>query len=196
MNKPRSIACLALAIALMAPAVAESASPVRGVWKGSETKYWTGSKWERYSQNVPVGFRLERGKVVRFGTTSNYNWPGCTGGETVTAKLPTTRKAKVRHGRFRGERTTYVGSRKMTVYVSGRFASARRARGKHRREACRLPDLPVGVEGDEAEAQRPRTGGGMPHPHPDLPWAEQVTLPDGTFYYNPCAYIAGRSPRP
>ena len=110
--------------------MAESASPVRGVWKGKETKFWTGSKWQRYSQDVPVGFRLKSGRVVRFGTTSNYNWPGCTGGETVTSKLPTTRTAKVRQGRFRGKRTTYVGSRKMTIYVSGRFASARRARGK------------------------------------------------------------------
>ena len=85
-NKPRSIACLALAIALMAPAVAESArSLIRGLWTGSETKYWTGGKWARYSQIVPFSFLLEHGEVVRFRTSSTYQWTGCAGGETVSA---------------------------------------------------------------------------------------------------------------
>src|SRR5436190_14521999 len=121
---------LALAVALVAPPVAESAKPVRGVWAGKETKFWTGSKYQRYSLNLPVSFRLKRGKIVSFTTSGNYQWPGCTGGETVTAKLPVIRKAKVRHRRFSGKRTTHVGSRKLTTRVSGRFISARRGRGK------------------------------------------------------------------
>ena len=194
MNKPRSIAGLALAIALMAPAVAESASPVRGVWKGTETKFWTGSKWQRYSQDVPVGFRLKRGTVVRFGTTSSYNWPGCTGGETVTSKLPTTRKANVRHGRFRGKRTTYVGSRKMTAYVSGRFASARRASGSIVVKLAGCPTYRSVWKATRPKPQRRRTGGGVGHIHVPICRGQQVTLADGTFYYNPCAYIAKRRP--
>ena len=164
MKKLGSIACLALAIALLASPVAEGASPVRGLWSGSETKYWTGAKWARYQMVVPFSFGLEHGKVVRFRTSSSYKWPGCTGGETVSAKLPTIRKAKVRHGQFRGRRTTHVGSRKMTMYVSGRFASTRGARGSIVVKLAGLPELPVGVDRGARGCRR--------HPHSDLPWAE------------------------
>ena len=54
--------------------MAASALPVRGAWTGADMKYWTRSKWERYSQNVPVSFWLERGKVVRFTMSSTYRY--------------------------------------------------------------------------------------------------------------------------
>jgi hypothetical protein len=193
MKKSGSIACLALAMALMAPPVAEGASPVRGVWNGEETKYWNGSKWERFPQTLPVSFRLERGKVVRFRTGASYQWTGCTGGETVIAKLPTTPKAKARHGRFRGERTTYVGSRKMTTYTSGRFASARRAFGKI---VVKLAGCPTYRSVWKATGPKPnprRTGGGGGGIHIPICRGQNVQLPDGSYYYNPCAYVAGRS---
>jgi len=195
MKKPASIACLALAITVMAPPMAASGSPVPGAWTGTETKYWTGSKWERYSQQLPVSFRLERGKVVRFGTSSTYRWPGCTGGETVTAKLPTTRKAKVRHGQFRGERTTYVGSRRMTTHVSGRFASARRARGSIVTKLAGCPTYRSVWTATRPKPERPPTGGGgggIPNIHIPICRGQNVPLGDGTYFYNSCAYIAGR----
>jgi hypothetical protein len=182
-------ACLALvlAIALVVPPAAESAKSVRGVWNGRETKFWTGSKFQRYSFNVPLAFRLKRRKVVRFKTGGNYRWTGCTpGAQTVNAYLPTIRKAKLRHKRFRGKRTTHVGSRKMTARVSGRFVSARRARGK----------IVVDLEGCATyrsvwKASRPKHraggGGGI---HVPLCHGQEVQLPDGSFYYNPCAFVA------
>ena len=184
MKKLGLLACLALAIPVVAPAVAESASPIRGLWTGSETKYWTGGKWARYSQIVPFSFVLEHGKVVRFRTSSTYQWTGCAGGETVSAKLPTTRKAKVLRGRFRGERTKYVGSRKMTVYVSGRFVSARGARGGI---VVRLAGCPT-YRSVWTAASGPV--GGM---HIPICRGQNIQMPDGTYFYNPCAYIAGRS---
>src|SRR4051812_6535032 len=110
MKKLGSIAFLTLAVALIASPLTASASPVKGLWSGMETKYWAGGKWVRYSAQVPFSFRLERGKVAGFMTSSTYVWPNCTGGQTVSAKLPTTRKASVRHGRFRGRQVTHVGS--------------------------------------------------------------------------------------
>lgn len=190
-KKPGSIACLALAIALVVPPVAESASPVRGVWQGKETKYWTGSKWERSSLELPVSFRLKRGKVVGFRTSGTYQWTGCTGGEAVTAKLPTVRKAKVRNRRFRGKRTTYVGSRKMTTHISGSFASARRARGKI---VVRLPGCPTyrSVWKAKGPSRKRRGTGGGGGIHIPICRGQNVLMPDGTYYYNPCAYVAGR----
>jgi hypothetical protein len=184
MKKLGSIACLALAIGLMAPPMAESASPVRGVWSGTETKYWTGSKWQRYSENIPFSFRVDRGTVLSFRTISAYVWPGCTGGKTVTAKLPTTRKANVRNGQFRGHRTTHVGSRKMTAYVSGRFASAHGARGK----------IVVKLAGCPAyRSVWTATSGGLGGVHIPICRGQNILMPDGSYYYNSCAYIAGRS---
>jgi hypothetical protein len=185
-------ACLALALAvvLVAPPAAESAKPVRGVWGGKETKYWTGSKFQRYSFQLPVSFRLKRGKVVGFRTSGNYRWPGCTGGETVNAYLPKIRKAKVRHRRFRGKRTTHVGARKLTTRVSGRFVSARRARGK---VVAKLAGCPTYRSKWTAGKFR-RTGGGGGI-HIPLCHGQQVLLPDGTYYYNPCAYVAGAPER-
>lgn len=186
MKKLGTIACLALAIALMAPPMAESASPVWGVWSGTETKYWSGGKWQRYSENIPFTFGVERGTVLNFRTSSNYVWPGCTGGATVTAKLPTTRKAKVLHGRFRGKGTTHVGSRKMTAHVSGRFASGRGARGKI---VVRLAGCPTYRSVWTAASG----AGGI---HMPICRGQNVLLEDGTYYYNSCAYIAGRSHPP
>ena len=183
MKKLGSIACLALAIALMASPVAQGASPVGGLWSGSETKYWTGTKWASYQQIVPFSFGLEHGNVVRFRTSSSYNWPGCTGGKTVSAKLPTIRTAKVRHGRFRGERTTHVGSRKMTAYVSGRFTSARGARGSIFVKLAGCPNyrsLWTAAAG---------AAGGIHFP---ICRGANMQMPDGSYYYNTCAYIAGR----
>jgi hypothetical protein len=184
---------LALAVALVAPPVAESAKPVRGAWDGKETKFWTGSKFERYSLKLPVSFRLKRGKVVRFRTSGNYRWTSCTGGETVTAYLPVIRKAKVRHRRFRGKRTTYVGSRKMTTRVSGRFISARRGRGKIVVELAGCPTYRSVWTAKRPKGKRRRTGGGGIHI--PLCHGQNVLLPDGTYYYNPCAYVAGRPER-
>jgi hypothetical protein len=184
MRKLGSIACLALAIALLASSVAEGASPVGGLWSGSETKYWTGAKWARYQMVVPFSFGLEHGKVVRFRTSSSYNWPGCTGGETVSAKLPTIRKAKVRHGQFRGRRTTHVGSRKMTMYVSGRFASTRGARGSIVVKLAGCPNY------RSVWTAAPGAADGI---HIPICRGQNILMPDGTYYYNPCAYIAGRS---
>jgi hypothetical protein len=182
---------LALAIALVAPTVAESAKPVRGPWGGKETKFWAGSKYQRYSLNLPVSFRLKRGKVVQFRTSGNYRWTGCTGGETVNAYLPVIRKAKLRHRRFRGKRTTHVGSRKLTTRVSGRFTSARSGRGKI---VAKLAGCPTYRSVWTAERTNPQTGGGGGI-HIPLCHGQQVTLPDGTYYYNPCAYVAGRPER-
>jgi hypothetical protein len=194
MKKPGLIACLGLAIALTAPPVAESASPVRGVWKGKETKYWTGSKWERYSLELPVSFRIERGEVVRFRTSGTYQWTGCTSGATVTAKLPTTREANVRHGQFRSERTTYAGSRKMTTHVSGRLASAGRARGKIVVNLAGCPTYRSVWKATRPKRKRRRSGGGGIHI--PLCRGQNILLPDGTYYYNPCAYVAGRGVAP
>src|SRR4051794_41980122 len=65
LKKPGSIACLALAIAVVAPAVAESASPVRGVWQGQQTRWSGGNGWKT-TLPFPVAFSLKRGSVVGF----------------------------------------------------------------------------------------------------------------------------------
>jgi len=184
MKKLGSIAGLALAIALMASPVAQGASPVWGIWSGTETKYWTGSKWKPYSQNIPFSFRVERGTVLSFRTISAYVWSGCTGGDAVTTKLPTTRKAKVLHGQFRGQRTTHVGSRKMRTYVSGHFTSARRARGNI---VVKLAGCPPYRSVWKA------TSGGLGGIHIPICHGQYMLMSDGTYYYNSCAYIAGRS---
>src|SRR3954452_20318275 len=183
-KKPGPLACLALAIAMPALPVAASASPVRGAWNGRETKYWTGSTWKRIAQNLPVSFRVGRGKVVRFRTGGIYRWPGCTGGETVTARLPVSRTARVRHGRFRGKRTTYVGSRKMTTHVSGRFTSARGARG---RIFVTLAGCPTYRSVWTASRPKRRRGGGIIFP---ICRGQNILMPDGSYYYNPCVYVA------
>jgi hypothetical protein len=186
MRKLGQVACLALAIAMMAPPLAQGASPAAGLWSGTETKYWTGSRWQPYSQNVPFSFRVEGGTVLSFRTTSAYVWPGCTGGKTVTAKLPTTRGARVLDGQFRGRRTTHVGSRKMTMYVSGRFASARSARG----------NIVVKVAGCPSyRSIWKATSGSLGGIYIPICRGQNVQMPDGSYYYNPCAYIAGRSSR-
>jgi hypothetical protein len=176
---------LALAVAVVAAPAAESAKPVRGPWGGRETKYRAGSKLQPYSFNLPVSFRLKRGRVVRFRTSGNYRWTGCTGGETVNAYLPVIRKAKLRHKRFRGKRSTHVGSRKLTTRISGRFVSARRARGKI---VAKLAGCPTYRSVWKAERTTKTGGGGGIHI--PLCHGQQVLLPDGTYYYNPCAYVA------
>jgi hypothetical protein len=183
-KKAAPIAALALAIALLALPVGASASPVRGAWNGRETKYWTGSKWKRIALKLPVSFRLGRGKVVRFRTSGIYRWPGCTGGQTVTAKLPPSRTARVHHGRFRSKRTTFVGSRKMTTRVSGRFTSARRARG---RIFVTLAGCPTYRSVWTAAKPRRRRAGGIRFP---ICRGQNVQMPDGSYFYNSCAYIA------
>jgi hypothetical protein len=176
-----SIAGLALAASLLAAPVAHGASPVRGVWSGMEKTYWTGSAWKSYSVDAPVSFRVERGKVPSFGTTSAYVWPHCAGGATVKTKLPHILNARMRRGLFRGKRTAHVGHRKMTAYVSGRFTSARRARGTI---VVKLGGCP-----DYRSTWRAYSGvlGGM---HIPICRGEDVPLADGSYYYNPCAYIA------
>src|SRR3954447_12668709 len=186
MMKPGSIACLTLALALLLTPVAKSATPVRGLWGGSETKYWAGGKWVSYSEQVPFGFWVQRGKVVRFKPSSTYVWPRCAGGKTVSAKLPATRQSTVSHGRFRGRRTTHAGSRKMTMYVSGHFSSARRASGKIVVKLAGCPDY---------RSVLAATSGGLAI-HIPMCRGQQVELEDGSYYYNPCAYVAKTPGRP
>jgi hypothetical protein len=185
MRKLRWIACLALAVALMASPVAAEAAPARGLWTGTETKYWTGKKWQGYSAMVPFSFQVKRGKVVRFRTSSSYTWPSCTGGEAVTAKLPITRKAGMHAGRFRGKQTSHVGSRKLTMYVSGRFASSRSARGKIVVKLAGCPPY--------RSLWTANSGVNANGIHVPICRGQNIMLEDGTYYYNPCAYIAGAS---
>jgi hypothetical protein len=180
MKKLGSIAFLALAVALIASPAAASASPVKGLWGGSETKYWMGGKWVSYSEQVPFSFVLQRGKVVSFKPSSTYVWPRCAGGKTVSAKLPATRQSTIRHGRFRGRRTTHAGSRKMTMYVSGHFSSARRAAGKIVVKLAGCPDY---------RSLWAATSGGLAI-HIPMCRGQNVELEDGSYYYNPCAYVA------
>jgi hypothetical protein len=183
MKKLGSIACMALAIALMASPTAQAASPASGAWSGTETKHWTGRNWVSYSQNVPFSFRVEPGTVLRFRTTSSYRWPRCTGGRAVSTKLPSIRSATVLNGQFRGRRTTRVGSRKMTTYVSGRFGSVHTASGS----------IVVKLAGCQTyRSVWEATSGSLGNIHIPMCQGQNVQLADGTYYYNPCAYIAGR----
>src|SRR3954447_25008242 len=176
-----SIVGLALATAVSLSPVAQGAAPVRGVWSGTETQYWTGSGWQRYTEHPSLGFRVERRQVLSFGTVSAYVWPRCAGGETARAKLPTIGKARVRHGRFRGTRTTHEGSRRITAYVSGRFTSARRARGHL---VLKLAGCPA------YRSTWAASSGVLGGIHIPICRGQNVMLADGTYYYNPCAYIA------
>jgi hypothetical protein len=194
MKKPGAIACLALAIALVAPPLAEGASPVRGAWTGQETRWWAGSSWKT-TQTSPVAFRLERGRIAGFSTGGANLVRGCADGQSVTTALPAVRTAKVirsgRTWRFSGVQTDYVDSRKMTTSVSGRFTSARRARGT---AVSKVQGCKTYISVWKAEAtQRRRPGGGRIH----IPICRgrNVLLPDGSYYYNPCAYVAGRPKR-
>jgi hypothetical protein len=183
MKKLGAIVCLALGIAVFASPVAQG-SPVGGIWTGLEKKYWTGSKWQPYSETPSFSFRIEHGAVAGFNSSSSYQWPKCTGGDTVSTKLPTTRKAKVRYGRFRGARTTYVDGRRMTTYFSGHFTSPRRARGGI---VVKLAGCPPYRSQWTAESG---TLGGF---HIPICRGSNIVMPDGSNYYNPCAYIAKRS---
>lgn len=181
MKKLGLIAGIALAIAVLLTPEPAIASPVPGIWTGLEKKHWTGKKWQPYSEQIPLSFRIDNGKVVHFNTTSNYVWPGCTGGKTVTAKLPVARTARVRRGRFSAERTTQAGSRKMTTSISGHFTSMRQATGTI---LVRLAGCP-----DYRSVWTAQSGafGGF---HTPICRGSNVVMPDGSFYYNPCAYIA------
>jgi hypothetical protein len=193
MKKPGSIACLALAIALVAPPVAESGSPVRGVWEGKEARWWAGGEWKTAEVSL-VAFRLQRGSVVGFGTSGANLIRGCSDGQTVTTTLPAVREAKVRRRgrtrRFGGTQTTYVGGRKMTTSLSGRFTSARRARGTtvSKVQGCQTYRSVWTAKGPKRKRSRNGAGG----IHIPICRGQNVMLPDGSYYYNPCAYVAGR----
>jgi hypothetical protein len=183
MKKLGSIACLVLAIALIPSPMAQAASPAPGVWSGTETKHWTGSNWVAYSQSVPFSFSVVKGSVLRFSTTSSYRWPRCTGGRAVSTKLPSIRRTSVLNGRFRGHRTTRVGSRKMTTHVSGRFGSVHSAGGS----------IVVKLAGCQTyRSVWKATSGSLGNIHIPMCQGQNILLADGTYYYNPCAYIAGR----
>lgn len=176
-----SILVLVFVAALVTPSEARPASPARGPWSGTETHYWSGSKWVRYSERPSLAFHVERRAVLRFKTISAYVWPRCAGGRSVTARLPTIRTAALRRGRFHGRATRHAGSRAMTAYVSGRFTSGRRARG---RLVVKLAGCPAYRSTWIAESGF--TGG----IHIPICRGQNIMLADGTYYYNPCAYIA------
>src|SRR4051794_37638058 len=176
-----SLVGLALATAVSLSPVAQGAAPVRGVWSGTETQYWNGSGWQRYTEHLSLGFRVERRAVLSFGTVSAYVWPRCAGGATARAKLPTIRRAALRHGRFHGRRTTHSGSRKITASVSGRFTSPRRARG---RLVLKLAGCPA------YRSTWSASSGVLAGIHIPICRGQNVELADGSYYYNPCAYIA------
>jgi hypothetical protein len=195
MKKPGSIACLALAIALVAPPVAESASLVRGVWQGMETGWSAGGEWKT-TETSPVAFRVTRGSVVSLTTSGANLIRPCSDGQTVTTPLPAVREARVsrkgRTRRFSGTQTEYVDGRRMTTSVSGRFTSARRARGQavSKVEGCVTYRSAWMAEGPKPRQRR--TGGGVGGVHIPICRGRDVLMPDGSYYYNPCAYVAGR----
>ena len=61
----RTIACVAFAIALMAPAVAEGASPAKGPWHGTQAR-WNGGQGWKTTLPFPVAFSVKGGSVVGF----------------------------------------------------------------------------------------------------------------------------------
>jgi hypothetical protein len=197
LTKPGSIACLALAIALVAPPVAKSASPVRGAWQGQQTRWSGGNGWKT-TLPFPVAFRLKGGSVVGFKESGGNLTLPCSDGQTITTVLPAVGKARVQGGgrtrRFSGKQTKYVGGRKMTTSVSGRFSSARRARGiaVSKVEGCPTYKSVWSAE----QGNRPPAGGGkqiqLPQVHIPMCHGQQMQLADGSYYYNPCVYVARR----
>jgi hypothetical protein len=198
LKKPGSIACLALAIALVAPSVAESASPVRGVWQGAQTRWSGGNGWKT-TLPFPVAFSLKKGSVVGFRESGGNVTLPCSDGQTITTELPAVAKAKVHGGgrtrRFSGKQTTSVGGRKMTTSVSGRFSSARSARGKAVSKVQGCPTYKSVWSAEAGQRTRPG-GGGLPPIHIPFCRGQQVQMPDGSYYYNPCAYVARRQSSP
>ena len=176
-----SLAGLALAAALIASPPAQADPPVRGAWTGSETHYWSGSRWLRYAERPSLSFHVEQRTIFRFHTISAYVWPRCSGGRSVRAALPTIRTAPLRRGRFHGRRIGRAGARKLIASVSGRFTSRHRARG---RLVVKLSGCPAYRSIWIAESG---FAGGI---HIPICRGQNITLADGTFYYNPCAYIA------
>ncbi len=176
-----SVLALVLAATLVATPAAQADPPVRGAWTGSETHYWNGHAWVRYSSVVSLSFRLGRRTVLSFKTLSAYVWPRCAGGRKVTARSPAIRDARLRGRRFRGRRTAHVGARKITASVSGRFTSPRRARG---RLVVKVSGCPAYRSTWVAESG---FAGGI---HIPICRGQNITLADGTYYYNPCAFIA------
>ena len=192
-------AAATLAIALVAPPVAESASPVRGVWQGQQTRWSGGNGWKT-TLPFPVAFRVKGGSVVAFSESGGNLTLPCSDGQTLTTVLPAVGKAKV-HGagrtrRFSGKQTKYVGGRKMTTFVSGRFSSARRARGKALSKVEGCPTYKSVWKAQGAQGKRPRSGGGGPVHLPPIyiPFCrgQNIQMPDGSYYYNSCAYVARR----
>src|SRR3954470_9934895 len=90
LKKPGSVACLALAIAVVAPSVAESASPVGGPWQGKQTR-WTGGDGWKTTLPFPVDFTVKRGSVVGFTESGGNLTLPCLGGQKITNALQVVR---------------------------------------------------------------------------------------------------------
>jgi hypothetical protein len=70
----------------------------------------------------------------------------------------------------------------MTMYVSGHFASARSARGK---VVVKLAGCPA-----YRSVWTANSGVNANGIHVPICRGSNMTMPDGSLYYNPCAYIA------
>jgi hypothetical protein len=186
----RTIACLAFAIALVAPPVAASASPVRGDWHGQQTRWNGGAGWKTTAP-YSVAFSLKRGSVVGFAESGGNLTVPCSGGQTITAPLPAVGKAKLHGGAFRGKQTKRVGGRKMTTSLSGRFSSARRASGKVVSKIQGCPTYKSVWNAGPGKGQ-PAGPVRLPTIHIPMCQGQQIQLADGSYYYNSCAYVARR----
>jgi hypothetical protein len=185
----RTIACLAFAIAVVAPSVAQGASPVQGAWQGTQARWNGGNGWKT-TLPFPVAFSLKGGTVVGFTETGgNVTFP-CSGGQSVAAALPAVGKAKVHGGRFSGKQTKSVHGRKMTTSVSGRFISARRASGKAVTKVQGCPAYKSVWNAQPGQRNRSRPGGGLPPIHIPICHGRNIQMPDGSYFYNSCVYVA------
>src|SRR4051812_49773991 len=83
----RTIACLAFAIAVVAPSVAQGASPVQGAWQGTQARWNGGNGWKT-TLPFPVAFSLKGGTVVGFTETGGHGTVPSSGGQSVAAPPP------------------------------------------------------------------------------------------------------------
>jgi hypothetical protein len=195
LKKPGSIACLALAIAVVAPPVAASASPVRGVWQGQQTRWSGGNGWKT-TLPFPVTFSLKRGSVVGFTESGGNVTLPCSDGQTITTVLPAVAKAKVHGRRFSGKQTKSAGGRKVTTSVSGRFSSSRRAQGKAVSKVQGCPTYTSVWKAAQGPQRRRSAPGSLPPIYIPFCRGQNIQMPDGSYFYNSCAYVAGRQSAP
>jgi hypothetical protein len=195
LKRPGSIACLALAIAVVAPTVAESASPVRGVWQGQQTRWSGGNGWKT-TLPFPVTFSLKRGSVVGFTESGGNVTLPCSDGQTITTVLPAVAKAKVHGRRFSGKQTKSAGGRKVTTFVSGRFSSSQRAQGKAVSKVQGCPTYKSVWEAAQGPQRRRSGPGSLPPIYIPFCRGQNIQMPDGSYFYNSCAYVARRQSAP